>query len=326
MAYKQIVYQRAKAELERRRKAAESENDARRLKAIALCPEIARVESEIASYGLDAVKALGMGGEAEKYVRELSVKSIAAQERKKQLLKNAGLGEDYLEIKYTCPLCKDTGSHNGYFCDCQKKEVVNQAKLLLGENTPVKSCTFEKFSLNYYPDVVDPQLGVSQREHMRSIFNFCRDYASNFTKKAQWLIMYGGTGLGKTHLSLAIANVVIERGYDVYYGSIQSIMEKLEREHFGRKTTEDGEKEAIINADLLIIDDLGVEFVTQFTTAALHDVLNTRLLKGLPTIISTNLEMDEIYEKYTQRIASRLFGNSLPLAFCGKDIRQRKQV
>ena len=324
MAYKQIVYQKAKAELENRRKMAESENDARRLKAISLCPEIARVEGEIASYGLDAVKALGMGGDAEKYIRELSVKSLAAQERKKELLRSVGLDEDYLDIKYTCPLCKDTGSHNGYFCECQKKEVVNQAKALLGENTPVKKCTFEKFSLDFYPDVIDPRLGANQREHMKTVLNFCKSYANGFTKKAQWLIMYGGTGLGKTHLSLAIANVVIERGYDVYYGSIQSIMEKLEKEHFGRKNADESEKEAITGADLLIIDDLGVEFVTQFTTAALHDILNTRMLKGLPTIISTNLEMDEIYEKYTQRIASRLFGSSIPLAFCGRDIRQIK--
>lgn len=324
MAYKQIVYQRAKAELDSRRKKAESETEARRIKAISLCPEIAELEREIASYGLDAVKALGMGGDAEKYIRELSVKSLAAQDKKKALLKAAGLPEDYLEVKYTCSVCKDTGSHDGYFCDCQKKEVVAQAKALLGETAPVKKCTFEKFSLDYYPDVVDPRLGVSQREHMHSIFSFCKNYADHFTKKAQWLIMYGGTGLGKTHLSLAIANVVIERGYDVYYGSIQSIMEKLEKEHFGRKNYEENEKDEIINADLLIIDDLGVEFVTQFTTAALHDLLNARMLKGLPTIISTNLEMEEIYEKYTQRIASRLFGSSLPLAFCGKDIRQIK--
>lgn len=324
MAYKQIVYQRAKAELENRKRKAESENDARRLEVISLCPEIARIESEIASFGLDAVKALGMGADAEKYIRELSVKSLAAQSRKKQLLKNAGFDENYLEIRYTCPLCRDTGSHDGYFCECQKKEVINQAKALLGETAPVKNCTFEKFSLNYYPDVVDPSLGISQREHMRSVFNFCKDYANHFTKKAQGLVMYGGTGLGKTHLSLAIANVVIERGYDVYYGSIQSIMEKLEKEHFGKKITEESEKENITNADLLIIDDLGVEFVTQFTTASLHDILNTRMLKGLPTIISTNLEMNEIYEKYTQRIASRLFGSSMPLPFCGKDIRQIK--
>lgn len=322
MAYKEIVYQRAKAELERRRKKAESENDVRRLKAISLCPEIADIEAEIASYGLDAVKALGMGGDAEKYINNLSVRSLAAQDKKRALLKSVGLPEDYLEIKYTCPLCKDTGTHGSFYCDCQKKEVIAQAKALLGESAPVKKCTFEKFSLSNYPDVTDPSLGVSQREHMATVFNFCRDYASNFTKKAQGLIMYGGTGLGKTHLSLAIANVVIERGYDVYYGSIQNIMEKLEREHFGRKNTDESEKDAITNADLLIIDDLGVEFVTQFTVASLHDILNTRMLKGLPTIISTNLEMNEIYEKYTQRIASRLFGSSLPLAFCGKDIRQ----
>lgn len=325
MAYKQIVYQRANAELERRRKKAEDENDRRRLKAISVCPEIAKIESEIASYGLDAVKALGMGADAEKYIRELSVKSLAAQDKKKKLLRENGFDEDFLDIKYTCPVCKDTGSAGGYFCECRKKEVINQAKLLLGESAPAAKSTFEKFSLSYYPDVVDPTLGVSQREHMATILNYCKDYARNFTKRANSLVMYGGTGLGKTHLSLAIANAVIERGYGVYYGSIQSIMEVLEREHFGKKQlTDESEKESIVNADLLIIDDLGVEFTTQFTTAALHDIINTRILKGLPTIISTNLEMDEIYEKYTQRIASRLFGSCLPLAFCGKDIRQIK--
>ena len=123
MAYKQIVYQRAKAELEARRKKAEKENDARRVKAISLCPEIARVEGEIASYGLDAVKALGMGGDAEKYIRELSVKSLAAQDRKKQLLRSIGLEEDYLDIKYTCPVCKDTGSTTDTSATVRKKRL-----------------------------------------------------------------------------------------------------------------------------------------------------------------------------------------------------------
>ncbi len=325
MGYKQIVYQNANRAIELRRKKAEKECEMRRIEVLSVCPGLSDIEREIASCGLDAVKALGMGGDAKAFIESLSQKSLLAQQRKKALLKESGFPEDYLETEYSCPVCKDTGSHDGYFCACLKKETVEQAKALLGENTPVKTSTFDRFSLEYYPDVTDPVLGVSQRNQMGSIYSYCKAYAENFTKKAGWLIMYGGTGLGKTHLSLAIANVVIERGYGVYYGSIQSIMEKLEKEHFGgRRNTDESEKDEILSADLLIIDDLGVEFSTQFTVAALHDIINTRLLKSLPTIISTNLEMEEIYEKYTQRIASRLFGSSTPLAFCGKDIRQIK--
>lgn len=325
MGYKEAVYLNAKLEIEKRRKRAESENERRRLEVVSVCPEIAQIESEIASYGLEAVKGLAMGGDTIAFMENLSRKSLLAQEKKRRLLKENGFDEAYLDVEYFCPVCKDTGSHDGYFCTCLQKETVEQAKALLGESTPVKACTFEKFSLDYYPDVIDPVLGISQKKQMESILNFCKAYAKDFTKKSGWLIMYGGTGLGKTHLSLAIANVAIERGYGVYYGSIQSIMEKLEKEHFGgRKNTDQSEKEDILNADLLIIDDLGVEFSTQFTVATLHDIINTRLLKGLPTIISTNLEMEEIYEKYTQRIASRLFGSSTPLAFCGRDIRQIK--
>jgi DNA replication protein DnaC len=157
---------------------------------------------------------------------------------------------------------------------------------------------------------------------MKNNFEYCKDYAENFIPNATGLYMYGKTGLGKTHLSLAIANEVIDKGYDVYYGSIQSIMDKLEGEHFGRLPREDSIKEDILTCDLLIIDDLGAEFATQFTNAELYNILNSRLLSSLPTIISTNLDLDEIAEKYSQRVASRIMGSMTAIYFCGRDIRQ----
>ena len=135
--------------------------------------------------------------------------------------------------------------------------------------------------------------------------------------------MLGKTGLGKTHLSLAILGVVINKGYSVYYNSVQNIMDRLQKEHFGKTTyNEDSIEGDLYESDLLILDDLGAEFSTQFTVAELYNILNTRMINSKPIIISTNLTVREIEEKYSQRIASRIVGSCMPLQFCGRDIRQ----
>ena len=136
-------------------------------------------------------------------------------------------------------------------------------------------------------------------------------------------ILIGGTGLGKTHLSLAIANKAIERGHGVIYGSAPNMFGMLEREHFGRQYNSDRTYEQeLLETDLLIIDDLGVEFSTQFTVSCVYNIINSRMLSRKPTIISTNLTARELEEKYTQRITSRIIGNFISLKFVGKDIRQ----
>lgn len=324
MAYKRSVYQKAKQLLDERKKAAELQAEIRHSEAVMKCPEIADIEREMAQCGADVIKAVGMGGDVAEYVRSLSVKNLAAQDKRKALLKKAGLPEDYLEVKYTCSLCKDTGSHDGYYCPCYKKLIREVAREELDANSPIKKCTFDNFRTDYYPDVTDSLLAVNQREHMKNMLNFCKDYAEDFSLKSKGIIMIGKTGLGKTHISLAIANKVLEKGYDVYYDSIQNIMDKLEAEHFGRLPVGESIKEDVLGCDLLIIDDLGVEFVTQFTVSELHNIINTRILRSLPTIISTNLELNELEDKYTQRIASRIMGSCYPIRFCGKDIRQMK--
>lgn len=322
MSYKRSVYIKAKEMLSERKAKAEREAEMRHSAAIALCPEIAEIEREMASHGADVVKAVGMGADLDEYIKNLSMANLKAQARRKELLKSAGFPEDYLEVKYTCDICKDTGYNKEFYCPCYRKLIRDIAREELGINSPLKKCTFDSFRVDKYPDIVDSVLGVNQKEHMKNNFEYCKDYAENFTPNATGLYMYGKTGLGKTHLSLAIANEVIDKGYDVYYGSIQSIMDKLEGEHFGRLPREDSIKEDILTCDLLIIDDLGAEFATQFTNAELYNILNSRLLSSLPTIISTNLDLDEIAEKYSQRVASRIMGSMTAIYFCGRDIRQ----
>lgn len=322
MSYKKSVYLKAKEILSQRKATAEKEAEMRHSAAVALCPEIAKIEREMASHGADVVKAVGMGANLDEYIKSLATANLKAQARRKELLKSAGFPEDYLEVKYTCDICKDTGYNKEFYCQCYRKLIRDVAREELGINSPLKKCTFSSFRLDRYPDVIDSIIGINQREHMKNNFEYCKEYAENFTPNSNGLFMYGKTGLGKTHLSLAIANEVLNKGYDVYYGSVQSIMDKLEGEHFGRLPREDSIKEDILNCDLLIIDDLGTEFSTQFTNAELYNIINSRMLSSLPTIISTNLEMEQVAEKYSQRVASRIMGSADALYFCGKDIRQ----
>ncbi len=322
MSYKRSVYIKAKEILSQRKAKAEREADMRHSAAVAACPEILAVEREMASHGADVVKAVGMGANLDEYIMSLAKANLKAQAKRKELLVGAGFPEDYLETKYNCEICKDTGFNKEFYCQCYRKLIRDVAREEMGANSPLKTCTFRSFRLDRYPDVTDTAIGVNQREHMKNTYEYLKDYAENFTPDSQGLFMYGKTGLGKTHLSLAIANVVIDRGYDVYYGSVQSIMDKLEAEHFGRLPREDSIKEDILTCDLLIIDDLGTEFSTQYTNAELYNIINSRILSSLPTIISTNLAISEIADRYTQRVASRIIGSSMAVYFCGKDIRQ----
>lgn len=322
MSYKASVYIKAKQIMSERKAKAERQADVRHSTAVAACPEILEVEREMASHGADVVKAVGMGANLDEYIMSLAKANLKAQARRKELLVSAGFNEDYLEPHYSCEICKDTGFNGEYYCQCYRKLIKEVAREELAAICPIDKCTFDKFSTDKYPDVMDTIAEVNQREHMKNVYEYCKAYAQNFTTDAQGIFMYGKTGLGKTHLSLAIANVVIDKGYNVYYGSVQSIMEKLEAEHFGRLSREESIKEDILNCDLLIIDDLGTEFSTQYTNAELYNIINSRLLASLPTIISTNLEIKEVTERYTQRVASRIIGSSVGMYFCGKDIRQ----
>lgn len=324
MAYKKSVYLKAESKLEQRRKKAESEQEQRRNAAVLRCPELLEVEREMASFGAQAVRAVGLGDDAERQVREIAKKSLEAQSKRKKLLTDAGFPEDYLEVKYTCPVCKDTGFHDGYYCECYKNLVRQTAVEELDISKQLKKCTFDSFKLDLYPNIRDEVLGISQREQMKTVFEYCREWAKDFSRSSKGLIMLGKTGLGKTHLSLAVAGAVIEKGYNVYYGSVQNVMDKLQKEHFGKSRDNDDESitQELFEADLLILDDLGAEFSTQFTVSQFYNIINTRLVNSLPVIISTNLTIGEIEEKYSQRVASRIVGSCVPLQFCGRDIRQ----
>lgn len=319
MAYSKETYKKAEQELAERRSRALAEREEHHRIAVAAVPEILETEEKMSSAGLATIKALGMGADdAKEYIRKLSEINLAAQTQRSLLLKNAGFPENWLNVRYSCKKCEDKGFVNGIMCDCFKELLKSLEYEKLCSNLPVNNCRFDNFKLDYYPDGI----GTSPRRRMESVLDFCKTYAAEFSQKSSSLLLYGHTGLGKTHLSLAIAGKVVEAGHGVIYSSAQNLFNKLEKEKFGR--SDGNTEENILGCDLLIIDDLGAEFTTQFTVSALYNIVNSRELEGKPTIISTNLTPEQLLSTYSERIASRILNNYTLLRFDGTDIRQIK--
>lgn len=325
MSYSNDTISKAKQTLKKRKEKAEHSALVRKVEATAKIPKLAEYDEILSSAGLSVAKAIGMGADIEEHIRQISEINLSVQAKVRQLLKENGYPEDYLEIKYTCPKCSDTGFDGIYFCECYKNLLKEIALNNLASVSTSANCTFENFDLGYYPLPVDPDLGISPRNRMTALLEYCKCYADDFDCCSESLYMHGATGLGKTHLSLAIANEVTKKGYQVIYDTAQNIFSSLEKEKFSYRNTFERENE-ILNCDLLIIDDLGSEFITNFTTSALYNIINTRINRSKPVIISTNLTEEELEAKYTQRVTSRIIGNYASLLFVGKDIRQLKRM
>ena len=320
MSYSKETYEASEREMKSRRDRADSEREKRHGEVIAKIPEIAALENTMAKAGLDTIKAIGMNAEdGTAYIRKLAEVNIAAQNERRRLLSENGFAPDYLDTRYNCKKCEDKGVRDGKVCECFKTLLRSIEYEKLCSKLPVDKCRFDNFKLDYYPDGA----GISPRKRMQSVYNYCREYAADFGPHSPSLLLYGQTGLGKTHLSLAIAAKAVEKGYGVIYTSAQNLFNRLEREKFGR-SDDCSTEQSILGCDLLIIDDLGAEFSTQFTVSALYNIVNSRELEGKPTIISTNLDQEALRSTYSDRIASRILSNYESLYFEGMDVRQLK--
>lgn len=324
MAYDEKVVRAAKRRLEKRRRDADTAAAALRERMCAQIPRLREIEREMAAAIPELTHAI-LAGDAGGEVERIQEKNLRLQREMADILRSAGCDCDSFAPRYTCTKCGDTGYVGGAVCDCYRRLLQEEACRALSGLSAMRLTDFDSMRLDYYDNTVDPKLGVSPREHMADIIDYCRDYVDAFDEHSDSLLLRGATGIGKTHLCLAIARRVTERGYGVVYGSVQPLIRRLEAERFGR---EQGDSETqLITCDLLVLDDLGMEFDTPFARACLYDVLNARLLEGRPTVVSTNLSISALRERYGDQIASRISGGFVPLLCVGNDIRQiiRKQ-
>lgn len=306
----------------RRKSAAEDDAVRRRDQFLAEHPDYAQLEKEIAQSAVAGVRACVSGASAEE-IKRCRDENLALQQRRREYLAQYGLSENYFDPQYRCSLCQDTGRVDGKLCECVRKLEKDMIYEKLNRQTPLEQFSFSSFSLDLYSDVPDEN-GFNARRRMGEILHYCEDYALHFTPASSNILMYGATGMGKTHLSLSIAKAVAEKGYFVLYGSAQNFLHAIEREHFGKEDADTTRE--LISCDLLILDDLGAEFTSAFVTASIYNIVNSRLLSGLPTIVSTNLSLSELEKRYGERVVSRFMGCYEIKQFAGRDVRVMKKV
>ncbi len=322
MKFSEIIYQRAEQVLKDRRDQAERLAAMRRKEFLGKYPELLQIENEMKNAALEVIRSVGANGKSVD-ISAVAKRNLEAQEAKKELIKKAGYPEDYLDTPYSCKVCKDTGIDNGKLCKCHLQLLQQLSVGELACSPMLASSTFDTFELKYYSDIKDSSSGgYSPKEYMGGCYGMLKAYAESFTPNSNSFFFSGGTGLGKTHLALAVLNKVTSLGYTVYYNTASTIVKELEKERFGRSN--DNIEEEIFKADLIIIDDLGSEFSTPFSQSAVNDLINNAILSGKAMIIISNLSVKELEEKYGQRVTSRL--NSFEIIeFVGEDIRQLKK-
>lgn len=279
--------------------------------------EYTKIEKELSEIGLK-IFATSLLPDEKREAEQARLEALCRclNDEKKRILKSFGYPEDYTTPHFECEKCSDTGYIGHKMCSCLKAWRAGMRARASGLGKYLDTQTFDTFSLDYYP--------VKNRDYMSDVLEFCRDFAENFEKSSgSSLLFVGGTGLGKTHLSSAVAKRVIEKGFSVIYDSAQNILATFERERFSQSDNLASDK--YYDCDLLIIDDLGTEIKGASSLSYFYTLINTRIVSSKSVIISTNLAPDALRRQYEERLVSRLFGEYNVFLFEGEDIRKLKK-
>ena len=285
-------------------------------------PKLLEFEREITELGMKNFKnILDDPSKSEEYNKSFSEKLAELKEKRKNYLLENSIPEDYDEVKYHCEKCLDTGYVDNERCQCLVQKIIDMHYEMSNMKNMLHD--FSEFSFDYYSDKFIENLGMTEKENMQDIFKKAVAFCENEDSKN--LLFYGGCGFRKTFLSSCIAKKMLDNGKSVIYESATSLFSEYEDYKFGRKevTFEDA-YELITLADLLIIDDLGTEVLNPVSVQFFFDIINKRTLLSKKVIISTNLTLDGILKRYTDRLYSRLLENFEILHFMGSDIRIQK--
>ena len=318
------LYQAALRTVSARRQRAKAAAQDARAQAEAAAPELRAAEDALRACGVRCALAGARGaGRA-----EAAAALAEARQKRDALLAASGRSPQALEPKFTCPLCQDTGVAQGKTCQCVRREMQRLRREEIEAMSSLSVTRFDTMKLDYYPNTRDPQTGRSVRQYMAELLADLQDYAAAFDLDSENLMLTGNAGLGKTHAALAVAGAALDKGYDVIYISSPDFFSRVETLHFGSDPA--GEKDALLEtvtgADLLILDDLGTEFNSSFVISTLYSLLNDRLGRRRPTILTTNITDGALLEKlYTEKVASRISA-FVPYRFLGDDIRLKKAM
>lgn len=308
-----------------RRDRARLEQERRQNEIYARVPQIRAIDEEIARTGLRLAKlVLYKHTDPEKALRELEVTLDKLKNERAFLMTENNFPLDYAQLRFNCSLCSDTGFlPDGKLCRCYRQQLIERAYDMSNLKSVLDRENFNTFDIMRFSDQPYKNESVSPRENMQEILSISEGFVHEFEKKYANLLFYGATGLGKTFLCHAIAKTLLDKGHTVIYQTAFGLIKLLEKYTFSESGRSDAAEayEMLFESDLLIIDDLGTEMVNTFTNTEIFNLINTRLLRQKPMLLSTNLTPAQLKETYSERVASRLFGEFKFLYFYGKDLR-----
>lgn len=324
MALTNAQYDRLERDYSRIRAAGMDERDQRIREAYDRIPDLKKTEEELADASYRQARASLLGNTDLK--AEAAGEVMSLRKKRSRLLRAAGFAKDYLELRYRCPDCRDTGFIGGEPCHCRKRAMIE----LLYDQSAIRDIleqeNFTAYTDEYFDTVPKKGESVSPAEVMQGICEAAWEFIEEFGDPPSNLLLTGQAGSGKTFLSHCVARELLDRYHSVLYLSAPALFQAMADETFGRSEPERETGDLILDCDFLIIDDLGTEMTNSFVVSRLFQCLNERILRGRSTMISTNLSVNDISRIYSDRVASRLVGHYRILVFPNQDIRLIKTL
>lgn len=287
-------------------------------------PQLSKIDARIAEISIAKVRAR-FSGLPDKTDLPSAIGKLSRE--RKELLHAFGYPSDYLEMRYDCSLCQDTGYVDNQKCSCFKKAEIELLYDQSNIRDSLKEENFENCNLDYYSkDLINKVTNISSYDTAVLALKRCRHFVDNFDTNFENLFFYGDTGVGKTFFSHSIAKELIDKSYGVIYFSAFDLFDLFARHTFSNTDEAKEIHSNIFDCDLLIIDDLGTELTNSFVSSQLFLCINERMLRKKSTIISTNLALDRFAEIYSERTFSRISSNYTMIKLFGNDIRIQKKI
>jgi DNA replication protein DnaC len=322
---KQII-ENIMTDYNKKRLKASREAELKREKLYAALPRLAEIDKQLKLFSINLSKSfLSKPEDLDVQVNKLRQEIEELKRERQSIYEKNSIPDNYLEIEYECAKCSDTGyTFDGKRCSCYNLQIINNLFQMSNMINMLGKENFNTFDINIFSNESYKNEKLTPRQNMYYVLEISEDFCSNFHTTNMNLLLYGGTGLGKTFMCNCIANELLNKEISVLYQTSFSLFETVEVHKFNKLNETEENRinyNMIFDCELLIIDDLGTEVSNSFTNAELFNIINERMITEKKTIISTNLSLEQLRDTYSDRITSRVFNNFIPLKFYGKDLR-----